>query len=52
MTRKNTEFVWNKEHDRAFSEIKNILSCPPVLEYYDVTIQSDASNKSVGEVLL
>ena len=47
LTKKKTEFPWDKAHDRAFCRIKEMVTAPPLLKYYerekDFVIQSDAS---------
>lgn len=56
LTTKNGQFVWSSLHDRAFSEVKRLISNHPVLKYYDinkeVTLQCDASEKGHGATLL
>ena len=56
LTTKNRSFVWSKQHDEAFEEIKTLVTRHPVLKYYDmteeVTIQCDASEKGLGTTLL
>ena len=56
LTTKNKSFVWSKQHDEAFKEIKTLVTRHPVLKYYDmtakVTIQCDASEKGLGATLL
>jgi hypothetical protein len=56
LTRKDTNFQWELEHDEAFNAIKQELVKQPVLQYYDVkkpvTLQVDASNTGLGLVLL
>ena len=56
LTTKNRSFVWSKQHDEAFEEIKTLVTRHPVLKYYDmteeVTIQCDASEKGLGATLL
>ena len=52
----NLFFVWSKQHDEAFEEIKTLVTRHPVLKYYDmteeVTIHCDASEKGLGSTLL
>lgn len=47
LTLANAQFVWSKQHDKAFDEVKKLVASHPVLKYYDineeVTIQCDAS---------
>ena len=56
LTTKSTQFVWSSLHDRAFTEVKRLVSNHPVLKYYDineeVTLQCDASEKGLGATLL
>ena len=54
---KDTEFVWDKaRHDTALQKLKDLLSAPPVLQYYDVikpvTVQCDASQGGLGAVIM
>jgi len=51
------EFQWNEDtHGIAFSELKRLLQCAPVLQYYDVkkhiTVQCDSSQNGLGAYLL
>ena len=56
LTEKNTMFVWERQQEKAFQTIKNMISSTPVLKYYDVasetTIQSNASQSGLGATLL
>lgn len=56
LTSKNARFVWSSQHDKSFTEVKQLVSANPVLKYYDmdaeVTIQCDASEKGLGATLL
>ena len=56
LIKKDTPFVWQPEHLRAFQNIKQIITEAPVLAYYDPeknnVIQSDASLKGIGCVLM
>ena len=56
LTTKSAQLVWSSLHDRAFTEVKCLVSNHPVLKYYDineeVTLQCDASEKGLGETLL
>ena len=49
LTTKNAVFVWSRQHDEAFEQVKKLVTEHPVLRYYDmneeVTIQCDASRK-------
>ena len=35
LTKKETEFTWDEVHDRAFSRIKEMVTAPPLLKYYE-----------------
>ena len=55
--KKDTPFVWQPEHLRAFQNIKQMITEAPVLAYYDPekknnVIQSNASLKGIGCVLM
>ena len=58
LLRKDTEFQWSHEQDKAFKEIKEILTRQPgpVLKFFDVTkpitVSCDASKNGLGAVLL
>ena len=56
LTTKNAVFVWSRQHDEAFEQVKKLVTEYPVLRYYDmneeVTVQYDASEKGVGATLL
>ena len=56
LTKKGTEFLWDEIHDRAFSRIKEMVTAPPLLKYYerekDLVIQCDTSEGDLGAALL
>ena len=56
LTTKEAKFIWSEKHEKAFTEVKQLVVNHPVLRYYDmteeVTIQCDASEKGLGAVLL
>jgi len=56
LTVKDAKFIWTKQHDDSFEEIKKLVTRHPMLKYYDmnseVTIQCDASEKGLGATLL
>ena len=58
LLRNDTDFQWSFEQDKAFQELKNILTKEggPVLKYFDVTkpitTSCDASPTGLGAVLL
>ena len=51
-----SKFAWAKQHDEAFTAIQQLVIQHPVLKFYnieeEVTIQTDASDKGLGAVLL
>ena len=56
LTTKDAKFIWSRQHDEAFEQIKKLVTSYPVLRYYDmnaeVTLQCDASEKGLGATLL
>ena len=48
LTRKGIKFVWDESHDKAFEDMKNVLTSTPVLSFFDMNKKSilltDASN--------
>ena len=56
LTRKDTEWTWSEEQDKAFNEVKRLVSQAPVLSYYQpdqpLSIQCDASQKGLGAALI
>lgn len=54
-TTNQAQFTWVRQHDKAFVAIQQLVIQHPVLKFYDVeeevTIQTDASNKGLGDVL-
>ena len=56
LMKKDTLFVWQQEHLRAFQNVQRIITDAPVLAYYDpekdIVIQSDASLEGIGFVLM
>jgi hypothetical protein len=57
LTHRETEFCWRPDpHGTAFQKLKQLMTNPPVLAYFDaskpVTVQSDASRCGLGGVLL
>ncbi|OBZ81104.1 Transposon Ty3-G Gag-Pol polyprotein, partial [Choanephora cucurbitarum] len=56
LTRKNTTFVWNEEHEAAFNTLKTVLCSEPVVLAYPARdryfiLYVDASNLGLGAVL-
>lgn len=56
LTKKDARFIWSRQHDEAFEQIRQLVTSHPVLKYYDmnaeVTLQCDASEKGLGATLL
>lgn len=56
MLKQDCEFIWDAVHDRAFKQIKELITNHPVLTYLDpkkeLTLQVDASKSGLGAVLL
>ena len=56
LTKKDHPFVWNEATDTAFSEIKKLITTPPVLKYYEpnepLVLQCDASDHGLGAALI
>ena len=56
LTHPDVEWTWDSVHDKAFEEIKRLLTQAPVLAYFDSTkelsIQCDASGQGLGAALL
>jgi hypothetical protein len=55
LTKKEVLFEWTMEQQKAFEELKQILSTEPLLVYPDFSqpfiVACDASTKTVGTVL-
>ncbi|XP_024942173.1 uncharacterized protein LOC107269153 [Cephus cinctus] len=56
LTKKNVQWNWDENANKAFTELKEILCKAPVLQYYDVNepvvLSVDASKSGLGAVLL
>ena len=56
LTIKGADWKWLPEHEKAFENLKSLLTSPPVLRYYDVhlpvVLQCDASDTGLDAVLL
>jgi len=54
LTVKDADWRWLPEHEKSCQQLKYLLTCAPVLRYYDVnlsvTIQCDASDTGLGAV--
>ena len=54
LTKKNAPFIWTREQQEAFTELKRILSTEPLLIYPDFSepfVACDASTKALGAIL-
>ena len=55
LTHQDTKWVWEKQHDDAFEEIKKSLATRPTLAYFDprkkTTLTVDASPTGLGGIL-
>jgi hypothetical protein len=53
---KDTEWCWLEQHQNAFQQLKDALSSPPTLQYYDVkkpaVLTCDASKSGLGAALI
>lgn len=53
---KESEWVWTNQQSDAFAKIKDAISSPPVLAFYDVnksvTLQADASSYALGAAIM
>lgn len=56
LTRKDVAWQWHHEQQKAFSEIKKLVTSAPILTFYKqndpLEIQCDASQKGLGAVLM
>ena len=56
LTNSRAKFTWARQHDEAFATIQQLVIQHPVLKFYneeeEATIQTDASDKELGAVLL
>ena len=56
LTSDQAEFTWATQHDEAFTTLQQLVIQHPLLKFYnveeEVTIQTDASDKGLGAVLL
>jgi len=55
LTKKSEKWVWTKEAEEAFRELKNRFTLAPILAHFDaqkpVIIETDASDFAIGAVL-
>ena len=56
LLKKNIEWIWDAQHDKALQKIKDVLTKETVLRYFDPSVQSvlqvDASKAGLGVCLL
>ena len=56
LKKEGVKFIWSKVHEDAFNKLKEMISQPPVLQYYDLdeqlVLETDASEYGLGAVLL
>ena len=56
LTKKDVAFVWNSVHDQAFAKLKQLVTAPPVLKFYEqdkeLVIHCDASETGLGAALM
>ena len=56
LTQQDVEWCWEDAHITALSQLKEAVTCTPVLRYYnlsdEVTLQCDASKSGLGAALL
>lgn len=56
LTKQDVVFEWHPEHQQAFDKLKDLISSPETLAFFDgskpVTIQTDASQRGVGAALM
>jgi hypothetical protein len=55
LTRKQAAFIWNKEHEDAFQELKELFITAPILAHWDpdkdTVLECDCSGYALGGVL-
>lgn len=56
LTRNDVEWSWTSTHDKAFNDVKKLVTEAPLLAYYnpedELVIQCDASERGLGAALL
>jgi hypothetical protein len=55
LTHKEREFLWSDEAQKAFDELKHLLTTTPILQLFDpkkpTTVETDASKYALGAIL-
>ena len=55
LTQTSVEWHWDDGEEKAFSEVKHLVTQAPILAYYspdkELVIQCDASGRGLGAVL-
>ncbi|KAK3882515.1 hypothetical protein Pcinc_013114 [Petrolisthes cinctipes] len=56
LLKKNVPYVWSDAHEKSFNVVKELVTCAPILRYYDpridVVLQCDASQYGLGAALI
>ena len=56
LLKKDIEYIWGPEQEKAFVKVKQVITQAPVLKYFDPTkpviLQVDASSKGIGSVCM
>ena len=56
LAKKDVAFVWDSVHDQAFAKLKQLVTAPPVLKFYEpdkeLVIQCDAIETGLGAALM
>ena len=56
LTKKDMSFIWSEDQEKAFNEVKRLITEAPVLQYFDlekpVIVQVDASKSGLGGALM
>ena len=52
LIRANAQFMWSRQHDKVFQDMKKLVVQHPVVKYYDiseqVSLQCDATERGLG----
>ena len=55
LTQKDVQFLWNREAEDAFQELKQRFQEEPILKIFDpelpIVVETDASDRAIGAVL-